>query len=93
MLYFSINIIQNIIKSVIYDCKSFSIDLITCFRLFNLVILRVMLTIRNIYSSVRVINSIISNSITSNSIKSIKTIKIAMINSQFKVKAVVKINS
>lgn len=89
MLHFSIKIISNIIKSVIYDRKNFSIDSIIRNHFFNLVILRVKLTIHNILNNDKIINSIILNLI-----KSIKVInKITIINNQFKIKAMIKINS
>lgn len=84
MFHFSINMLSNIMKSVIYDRKSFSIDR----RRFNLVILRMIFTIRNIFNNVKVINSM-----TFSLIKNIKTIKITIINNQFKIKTIIKINS
>ncbi len=47
-----------------------------------------MLIIRSIYSSVRIINSI-----TNNSIKNIKTIEIAIVNNQLKIRTIIKISS
>lgn len=92
MLHLSIKIISNIIKSVIYDRKNFSIDSIIRNHFFNLVILRVKLTIHNILNNDKIINSIILNLIKS--IKIIKVInKITIINNQFKIKAMIKINS
>lgn len=74
IFHFSINILSNIMKSVIYNRKSFLIDR----RRFNFVILKMMFTIRNILSNVKVINSMIFSLIKN--IKTIKTIKVAIIN-------------